>query len=153
MNEDIEVIPRKSSTHKNIDLTKPVNGNEVMAADIEQHGESCFSYMWDVTTEKCSLCHDCDMCGIQFHKRLKKRVKKFEDENETTLDMNDFDGINKDTLMIWLKRQERTFVEFVAKVDEMANCADKETVRLWARSFIKDNPLLGIKEGIVIFKR
>jgi len=143
---------RKKSTHLELDTLIPIDHKSVMQQDKQVHADSCFSHLWDVTTKACSLCADSEVCGILFHQRLKKRVAKLESSMPVTLDMNDFDGIDRNRLALWLSAERRTFKDLVAHVDSMANCADKETVKLWAKSFVVDSGRYTIKNGIVIRK-
>lgn len=147
----MEATPRKELTHSN-DLTVPINGNKVMAFDREQHGESCFSHLWDMTNGLCALCADSEMCGIMFHKRQKKAVKAMEESMTSPLDVVDFDVIDKDDLMIWLKIKPRRTGELAEKVSQMVKCDDVETIRFWVKSFIKDSPKLAVQNGVIVIK-
>ena len=95
---------RKKSTHLELDTLIPIDHKSVMQQDKQVHADSCFSHLWDVTTKACSLCADSEVCGILFHQRLKKRVAKLESSMPVTLDMNDFDGIDRNRLALWLSR-------------------------------------------------
>lgn len=145
----MERVPREKKTH-NVDLTVPINAKLIMSNDKDEHGVSCFTHLWDMTHEKCIMCGDNEMCGIMFHKRQKKAVKAMEESMNAVMDLVDFDGINTNELLLWLKAKPRRTGELVEKVALMSKCAEEETVRYWVRSFIKDNPRLSVKDKIVI---
>lgn len=145
-------IPRKKPTHKDVDTLLPVNKKKVMANDVARNGASCFSHLWNMETKDCGSCHDNEMCGIMFASRLKRKVKEFEAEKPPMLDVIDFDGITRKSIMMWLRTQERTGKEFIDHVEVLSKCPDRETVKMWCKSFIKDSDRLYVQDGVIRFK-
>ena len=144
---------RNDKTHKQ-DLSKPLNLQEVMDEDIDVHGEdSCFGTEFDIEHKKCSICADSEVCGIMFHNIQKRTVKRFERDNVPLLDLTDFDGIDYDTLVIWLSSKPRTVDALFDKVQEISKCPDDDTVAYFVRSFIKDSPRLYTQDSIVKIRK
>jgi len=145
-------VPRKKPTH-DVDFLVPINLEKNMADDIEIHGESCFGFKWDMKNKWCIMCNDKEVCGVQFHAQVKKLADEFLEGKPTPLDLTDFEGINRNTLLIWLKTKPRTFDDMLEMVAELSNCSDEETVKFWCKSFLKDNEQLGVKNRVIFFKR
>lgn len=148
--KDFKRYPRQKANYEDFDLTVPVDFKKVKEVEenIEQE-ESCFGRGYNPENKYCSMCNDSEMCGIVFHQLLKKRTKVWEASRPKTLDQIDFDGIEVNTILMWLKLSQHTTKEFVAKIKAMSKCDDDETVLYWCKSFIKDNVKLYTKEGTV----
>lgn len=140
---------RLNPTFSNIDLTIPVKPKELMA-NIQE--DDCFSRLWQADNKLCAICADNEVCGILYHKRQSKKVKELEKQKGGFLDSIDFDAIDREQLLTWLKIKQRTTQEFIDKVTAQSKCPNPETVIYWVKSFIVETKGLSSKNGIIIFK-
>jgi len=132
-----------------VDISKPLNKKELLASVA---ADDCYTREWKPDDRLCVLCASNTICGILYNHRQNKRIKKMEKEEGGFLDSSDFDGIDREALIEWLKVEQRTTLQLIAHVQELSDCPDEKTVQYWCRSFILETKGIGTKEGKVIVK-
>jgi len=145
--ENIVRVKRDKPTFPDADLGKPIQLGDYMNYVRE---DDCFGRAWEAKSEDCAICADCDICSIIVADKQSKMVKEKE-AKEVFLDMMDFDAV-ADELMIWLALGEKPIAELFEKVKLMAKTDDDETVALWIKGFVKSQPKVSVKKGIVKLK-
>lgn len=143
----IERIKHTKAAHPDVDLTKPVDASEIIKTTTP---EDCYTYLWEPGDSLCNVCASFEMCGILFNARLTKAVAKKEKDKGGYLDNIHFDSLAHEDVIAWLKKKQRTSKDFINMVQKYSECSDRDTVRYWCKSFIKEYENISVQNGLII---
>lgn len=110
--------------------------------------DDCFAHEWSATDADCRRCAVHLLCAAMYDSvglQLKRDIAK-KQFGKPYLDENTFHLIPREALADLARKYEKqgnpmTFNEVYKLVNDKANMADKETVRLWVHSWILESRL------------
>ena len=136
---------RKEKTE--VDLKIPVN-----VSDFPTKENDCFGNMWDMSSRECPQCADKDLCAIIFKGNVvDKRGQEIKEELGLNhyLDERDFAAVTHKKLIEFVKSGETTTEELKEFVAKEAKCDDMVAVVNKIKNWIKSEPSVYTKGGVV----